>query len=94
MPLLNRLHGTQETWAVDLPGHGSSRKTKIPEDIPGLRDAVLEFLEAAELAPAHLLGWSLGAQLAVAAAAHSPQHARGLVLAGPTVDRHARTFSR
>lgn len=94
MPLLERLRGSRETWAVDLPGHGSSREVPVPRGVRGFRDAVLEFLDAAALVPAHLLGWSFGAQIAAGAAADAPERVRGLVLVGVTVDPDARTFAR
>lgn len=95
MPLVQRLRGARETWAVDFPGHGRSRDVAIPSGgAQGFRDAVLEFLDARSLAPVSLLGWSFGAQVAAAVAAAAPERVRGLVLVGPTVDREARTFAR
>lgn len=63
--------------AVDLPGHGRS-----PRVAGGLDGWVTALAEA--LPPAHLVGWSLGGQLALALAASRPWQVRSLVLVATT----------
>lgn len=62
---------------IDLPGLG---KSPAPDslDFDGAVDAVL----AAAPEKAHWLGWSLGGQLALAAAAKAPQRVSALVMVG------------
>jgi pimeloyl-ACP methyl ester carboxylesterase len=70
------------TVAVDLPGHGAS---PCPDDDPSAftRDAALADLDdvlASLLAPAVLVGHSLGGYLALAHAATRPSVAKGIVV--------------
>jgi len=65
-----------ETWAVDLPGHGQSPWWPAARDFKVQQQAV-----AATLPPRSvLLGWSLGAKLALAIAASEPARVSALVL--------------
>ena len=73
-PLRERLaHRT--TIAIDLPGHGRS-----PWD-PGMRfEDLCEAVRAALPARCVLLGWSLGAKIALTLAAEEPQRIAALIL--------------
>ncbi len=60
-------------YAVDLPGHGHSPiDPAAPFDEPYLRDAVVGFLKALDLRGVTLVGESIGAVLALTAAAEVP----------------------
>lgn len=72
-----RLAASFTLRAVDLPGHGAS------PPVAGALDAWVEALATA-LPPAHVVGWSLGAQLALALAARHPQRVRSLTLVAAT----------
>jgi pyruvate dehydrogenase E2 component (dihydrolipoamide acetyltransferase) len=57
------------TYALDLPGHGGSGKSLAAgADVPALARAVIDFLDAKDIARAHLVGHSLGGAVALALA--------------------------
>ena len=74
---------TQRVAAIDLPGHGASDKPS-PEmkdySVAGLAARVGEVMEKLELAPAVLVGHSLGGVTALQLALDRPKLVRGLVL--------------
>lgn len=51
--------------APDLPGHGRDRRPKARLTIANLADALATFLEARDLADVVLVGWSMGATVAL-----------------------------
>ncbi|MEV4456576.1 alpha/beta fold hydrolase [Microbispora sp. NPDC049633] len=91
MPLAVRLAARHPVRVVDLPGFGLSGKPARTLDLPEMADRLAEWLETADAAPAVLLGNSFGCQVAVEVAVRHPTLARGLVLAGPITDAHARS---
>ena len=66
--------------AIDLPGHGRSRGLPILRTIEDLADALVAAIPGQ--APAHLVGHSMGALTALAAAARHPDRVAGLCLLG------------
>jgi pyruvate dehydrogenase E2 component (dihydrolipoamide acetyltransferase) len=70
--------------ALDLPGHGASSKPSPDEggdySLPALAAAVGEVIEKLDLAPAVLVGHSLGGAAALDLALSRPKLVRGLVL--------------
>lgn len=83
---------------VDLPGHGRSG---IPPDarrgsVERMADDLAQILDRVGCAPAHVLGYSLGARVALRLAVAHPQTLRRLVLESPSaglafeVERAAR----
>jgi pyruvate dehydrogenase E2 component (dihydrolipoamide acetyltransferase) len=62
------------TYALDLPGHGGSTKDlgSGPVDVGALADAVLDFMDAKDIAQAHLVGHSLGGAVALHMALSHP----------------------
>jgi pyruvate dehydrogenase E2 component (dihydrolipoamide acetyltransferase) len=74
---------THRVAAIDLPGHGASDKPS-PEmtdySVAGLAARVGEVMEKLELAPAVLVGHSLGGVTALQLALDRPKLVRGLVL--------------
>jgi pyruvate dehydrogenase E2 component (dihydrolipoamide acetyltransferase) len=58
------------TYALDLPGHGGSSKDlgSGRADVGALATAVLDFMDARQIAKAHLVGHSLGGAIALALA--------------------------
>jgi pyruvate dehydrogenase E2 component (dihydrolipoamide acetyltransferase) len=70
--------------ALDLPGHGASSKPSVDEggdySVPALAAAVGEVIEKLDLAPAVLIGHSLGGATALDLALSRPKLVRGLVL--------------
>lgn len=94
VPTAERLAPSHRVLVPDLPGFGQSEDPARPLRVPELASALLAWLDAAGIARAHLVGNSLGAQVAVAAACIAPRRVSSLVLVGPTVDREARTRMR
>ena len=81
-PILPALSASHRVHAVDLPGHGHSAPLQ-----PWRLDGVVEALERAwdgSQAPVDVLGWSLGALVALAWARAHPARIRRLVLVGAT----------
>jgi pyruvate dehydrogenase E2 component (dihydrolipoamide acetyltransferase) len=62
------------TYALDLPGHGGSTKDlgAGPVDAGALAGAVLDFMDAKDIAQAHLVGHSLGGAIALHLALDHP----------------------
>jgi len=66
---------------VDLRGHGRSDVPPPPYTLEGFAEDVHELLGALQLAPAHVIGLSLGGMVAQVLALDYPQAVRSLVLA-------------
>ncbi len=94
LPLARRLAGTHAVLAPDLPGHGRSGTPPQPLGVPQLADALLEWLDRAEIERAPLVANSLGCQVAVELAVREPGRVERLVLVGPTMDPAAPTLLR
>jgi pimeloyl-ACP methyl ester carboxylesterase len=94
MPLAVGLAGHHPVHVLDLPGFGLSGDPGRVLDVTEHADHLADWLAAAELPPVAVLGNSFGCQVAVELAVRHPDHVRGLVLVGPTVDPAARTASR
>ncbi len=82
--LAARLSGQFEVRRIDLPGHGRSGEPAELAERGWTLEAVSEWLLGAMPARAHLLGWSLGAQLAIAIAARAPERVASLTLVSAT----------
>lgn len=89
VPALRLLGRVRRTLAPDLPGYGRTRGGGRTLGIPGLADALVRWLDATGLREVDLVGHSLGAQVAAAAAAGHPERVQHLVLVGPTRDPSA-----
>jgi pimeloyl-ACP methyl ester carboxylesterase len=70
--------------AFDLRGHGESDKPHAPERYARVELArdIIRLMDAAGIRRAHLMGYSLGAHLALAAALAAPERIDKLVLGG------------
>ncbi|GAB3075324.1 alpha/beta fold hydrolase [Micromonospora schwarzwaldensis] len=71
LPVLDRLAGTHDVIAVDLPGFGRSPvpAAGLPADMPGLVAGVVELFAALGLDRPHVAGNSLGGAIALELAA-------------------------
>ena len=69
--------------AVDLPGHGSSTRSAGPTTIESMADAVAALLAGLDEAPAHVVGLSLGACVALRLGLQAPDRVRSLTLVNP-----------
>ena len=81
--VLGNFAETHRIAAVDLPGHGASDKPSpesIDYSIPSLAARIGELLEKLELAPAVLVGHSLGGATALHLALDRPKLVRALAL--------------
>ncbi|MEV4133826.1 alpha/beta fold hydrolase [Dactylosporangium sp. NPDC049742] len=85
--LLPLLAGTRRVVAVELPGHGRSPDCDGPYTVGGFAAQVVQLLDRLGLARADLLGWGLGAAVALRIGTHHPARAGRLVLASPVFDR-------
>lgn len=69
--------------AIDLPGHGGSEKAVDDGSAAALAKAVADYMDAAGIAAAHLVGHSLGGAVAVEIAASTPERVTALTLIAP-----------
>ena len=91
-PTARLLQENFSVYALDLPGFGKSDKPAKVLSVPQLATALLEWMDAAGLPDAHLLGNSFGCQVIVEAAHRHPERVGRLVLTGPALDPAIRTF--
>jgi pimeloyl-ACP methyl ester carboxylesterase len=79
-PQIRRLTG-QRIYALDLPGHGKSEGVGR-QDIDEYGKAVIEFMKAARLSSAVLVGFSMGSAIALSLALRYRKRVLGLGLLG------------
>ncbi len=91
VPTAVRLAPFLPVYAPDLPGFGKSSKPPHVLTVSELADALAAWMDAMGLRSAVLVGNSLGCQISVDLAARYPSRVEAMVLAGPTMDPHART---
>lgn len=77
---IRRLAG-YEVYALDLPGHGRSPQTR-QESIQAYAESIVEWMAAAGLQQAILIGHSMGSAIAMTLAIESPRLIAGLGLLG------------
>jgi pimeloyl-ACP methyl ester carboxylesterase len=94
VPLAERLTSDYRVYVPDLPGFGHSDKPPHLLDVPGLADALAEWLRTAGPGQASLIGNSLGCQLIVDLAVRYPDLVERAVLVGPTTDSRVRNVIR
>jgi pimeloyl-[acyl-carrier protein] methyl ester esterase len=82
--LLPQLALRHEVIGIDLPGHGRSAEPAQLAREGWTVTALARLLQAQLPAPATLLGWSLGGQVALELARLAPQQVRALVLVSST----------
>jgi pimeloyl-ACP methyl ester carboxylesterase len=80
------LAGDCTVHAIDLPGFGSSDKpTRARYDAPWFAEAVRDYLDAAEIESAHLVGNSMGGRIAIEVAFEYPDRVDSLTLLAPSM---------
>jgi pimeloyl-ACP methyl ester carboxylesterase len=89
MPTAAALPGP--VFVPDLPGFGLSGKPKRVFNVEEHAGIIADWIDAAGIGPAHVLGNSFGCQVGVELAVRRPDTVRTLVLVGPTVDPAAPT---
>lgn len=91
LPTARLLARTHRVVLPDLPGNGGSTRPAEPLDVPGLADALLQWLDVTGLRHVPLVGHSLGCQVAVHAAGRDPERVDCLVLVSPSRDPRIAT---
>lgn len=94
MPLAEQLAGGFRVLLPDLPGFGRSSKPHDALDIDELADVLAAWMPAVGVERAHVVGNSMGCQVAMALAQWHPARVDRLALLGPTTDAAARTVPR
>ncbi len=89
VPLLSRLGVEFHAVAPDLPGFGRSGDPVEPLGLVGMADALAEWMTAAGLERAAMVGNSLGCQVIAHFAARHPERLTRAVLVSPTMDPSA-----
>ncbi len=79
-PILAQKH---TVYALDLPGHGESSKDVGDGDLDFMAKTVLAFMDALQIASAHLVGHSFGGAIALEIASQNPNRALSLTLISP-----------
>jgi 2-succinyl-6-hydroxy-2,4-cyclohexadiene-1-carboxylate synthase len=89
-PLVQALQSNHEVITIDLPGHGQTTASDNPADytIERTAEALVQIFAVLNLAPVHLLGYSMGGRLALYFALTYPHLLRALILesASPGLD--------
>lgn len=78
------VHRNVRAVALDLPGHGRSEGQPL-ETIVEMAHWVSRFMEAADLAPAHIAGHSMGSFIGLELARHHPEIVTSLTLMGTAI---------
>lgn len=94
VPTAERLAPLCNVYAVDLPGYGNSFKPARTLALVELADALADWMNAAHVLRAHLVGNSFGCQVIAEFAVRHPDRIERIVLQGPTVDPAARSLPR
>lgn len=69
--------------ALDLPGYGLSGKDEVPGTMDFFSDTVVQFMNAHGVDRAHVVGLSMGGQIALTVALDHPERLDRLVLVSP-----------
>lgn len=77
---------THRVVTYDLRGQGRSAKTRDRLDLDALAEDAAALIETLGLAPSHVVGFSMGAFIAMRLAARHPARVRSLTLIGPSAD--------
>lgn len=83
LPVLPGFAIRYHTYALDLRGHGRSSWVSGAYTVRHEAEDVIAFLRQTVKEPALLLGWSLGAMVALVVAAEAPDLVRAVVLEDP-----------
>jgi pimeloyl-ACP methyl ester carboxylesterase len=94
LPLARELAPFYRVFAVDLPRFGRSGTAWPPPGLVEHAQFVADWMRAAGLPAATIVGHSYGAQVALELAVRRPRRVQRLVLVGPTTDPRARSRTR
>ncbi|MCP4425925.1 MAG: alpha/beta fold hydrolase [Chloroflexi bacterium] len=89
MPALAERH---RVVAVDLRGHGRSHKPPGPYSIPLFAADIAAFIQSLNIAPAHIIGISLGGMIAFQLALDAPELIKSLIIVNSVPQMILETF--
>ena len=89
IPLAECIAETNDVYAVDLPGFGRSAGPAGALSIPALADWLITWMVEIGITRCHLVGNSLGCEIAAHVAVKAPERVETLTLIGPTLDPDA-----
>lgn len=91
LPTANLLAQRFDVIVPDLPGTGRSGEAPAqPASVESMVDSLVELLDALDVERAHLVGNSLGCQVAVELAVRRPEHVLSVTLTGVPFAPHER----
>lgn len=96
-PMLAHLAAQPErerVFAPDMPGYGRSRGPRRALGVTELAAWMLEFLDAVGVERVHVVGHSMGCQVALALARQAPGRVASAALVGPTTGAHGQSLLR
>lgn len=94
LPFAEVLARMYDVTVLDLPGYGTAPDPKHTLSIPELGEVVAAYVRQAGLAPAVLVGHSMGCQIVAHTARQAPELSSKLILLGPTVNKWERSRRR
>jgi pimeloyl-ACP methyl ester carboxylesterase len=94
MPAVACLAEWTEAHLIELPGFGGSGEPSRELTLRDYAETVAAWLDAADIGQVVLVGHSSGTQTAARAAGLRPDTVAALVLASPTIDPMARSWTR
>ena len=80
---IDELSSEYRVIALDLPGYGKSSKSADQHTIPFFAETIIQLLDELDIAQTSVVGHSMGGQIALYLAAHSPDRVEKLILAAP-----------
>jgi pimeloyl-ACP methyl ester carboxylesterase len=89
--LQRALQGSRDTYSLDLPGFGGTRKPSRRLSVDDYAGVIARAADVLGIRSACVIGHSMGAQFAAALACQRPDLVSHLVLAGPVVDPARRS---
>jgi pimeloyl-ACP methyl ester carboxylesterase len=90
IPLAEEIAATgAEVHAIDLPGFGRSEGPREVLSIPAMADWVIAWMSETGIARCHVIGNSLGCEIAAHLAIKTPDRIATVTMTGPTLDPQA-----
>lgn len=77
---IDALSEVATVYALDMPGHGQSTKTMANPSLKSMTVALAEFMKAAGVGSAHLIGHSMGGAIAMQMALDNPDKVKSMTL--------------
>jgi pimeloyl-ACP methyl ester carboxylesterase len=87
----DHLAASHRVVTFDLRGQGQSEHTPTGLDLDSLAQDTAALIEALDIGPCHIVGFSMGAFIALRIAARRPELVRSLLLVGPSAEAEARS---